>query len=253
MRRIVDFDQAALLEAREARLWYYARSPRAEERFRRELDRAIETIREAPPAVAARRGRHLPASTEGLPLQRPLLDRWQRQRRGCCRAREAKARLLEGPSPIATVDPPFECLAGGLERLEKGAVRADVLDQSPGRLDPALDPRLEASSRRVHAFLGSSDSVEDALPGSRLRRPLPGRHGRPSLLPRAAGLRGERANVDRDERLPALLPEEVIHILTRVTESSPAASILDLEGLGKETWGRIDTTKHVASERKSWD
>jgi len=47
--------------------------------------------------------------------------------------------------------------------------------------------------------------------------------------------------------------QEVIHILTRVTESSPPASILDLRGLGKETWSQIDTAKHVASERKSWE
>jgi plasmid stabilization system protein ParE len=47
-RRIVDLHHEAIAEAREARLWYAARSPQAEERFRAELAKAIETIRENP-------------------------------------------------------------------------------------------------------------------------------------------------------------------------------------------------------------
>jgi hypothetical protein len=47
-RRIVDLHPEAIAEAREARVWYGARSAQAEERFRTELAKAIETIRENP-------------------------------------------------------------------------------------------------------------------------------------------------------------------------------------------------------------
>ena len=47
-RRVVDLHPEAILEGREARLWYAARSAQAAERFRRELRRSIRSIKEAP-------------------------------------------------------------------------------------------------------------------------------------------------------------------------------------------------------------
>jgi plasmid stabilization system protein ParE len=47
-RRIADLHPEAIAEAREARLWYRERSLDAEERFRRELKRAIRAMQEAP-------------------------------------------------------------------------------------------------------------------------------------------------------------------------------------------------------------
>ena len=47
-RRIVELHPEGLAEGREARLWYAARSPHAAERFRLELKRVIQSIRDAP-------------------------------------------------------------------------------------------------------------------------------------------------------------------------------------------------------------
>ena len=47
-RRGVDLHPEAVVEGREARLWYRARSESVEERFRVALRRTIEDIREAP-------------------------------------------------------------------------------------------------------------------------------------------------------------------------------------------------------------
>jgi hypothetical protein len=47
-RRIVDLHYDAIAEARDARLWYATRSAQAEERFRSELEKAVEAIRESP-------------------------------------------------------------------------------------------------------------------------------------------------------------------------------------------------------------
>jgi plasmid stability protein len=47
--------------------------------------------------------------------------------------------------------------------------------------------------------------------------------------------------------------QEVIHILSVATENTAPLSILDLQGLGKEVWTKIDATKHVNKERREWD
>ena len=49
------------------------------------------------------------------------------------------------------------------------------------------------------------------------------------------------------------IEEEVIHILTQVTEESEPLSILDLQGLGKQLWHKSSTTRHVHEERRRWD
>ena len=47
--------------------------------------------------------------------------------------------------------------------------------------------------------------------------------------------------------------QEVIHILSAATENTAPLSILDLQGLGKEVWTKIDAAKHVNKERREWD
>jgi plasmid stabilization system protein ParE len=47
-RRIVDLHPEAVADGREAREWYQARSAQAAELFRRDLEDAIDRIREAP-------------------------------------------------------------------------------------------------------------------------------------------------------------------------------------------------------------
>jgi plasmid stability protein len=47
--------------------------------------------------------------------------------------------------------------------------------------------------------------------------------------------------------------QEVIHILTLATENTTPLSILNLQGLGKEVWTKIDASKHVNKERREWD
>jgi plasmid stability protein len=49
------------------------------------------------------------------------------------------------------------------------------------------------------------------------------------------------------------IAQEVVHILTRVTEESESLSILDLQGLGKEYWHKTSATRHVREERGRWD
>lgn len=47
--------------------------------------------------------------------------------------------------------------------------------------------------------------------------------------------------------------QEVIHILSVATENTAPLSILDLQGLGKEVWTKVDAAKHVNRERREWD
>jgi plasmid stability protein len=49
------------------------------------------------------------------------------------------------------------------------------------------------------------------------------------------------------------MAQEVIHILSQATENTKSLSILDLQGLGKEIWQRVDATRHVNKERRGWD
>lgn len=48
--------------------------------------------------------------------------------------------------------------------------------------------------------------------------------------------------------------QQVVHLLSKAVEhpSSPH-SILELAGLGKDLWERIDASRHVDDERSSWD
>ena len=55
------------------------------------------------------------------------------------------------------------------------------------------------------------------------------------------------------EREHRSVAQQVIHILTRVTEEQAKHSILELKGLGKEAWGDVSATDHVAAERDSWN
>jgi plasmid stability protein len=59
-----------------------------------------------------------------------------------------------------------------------------------------------------------------------------------------------QARAKRERRSVA---QEVIHILSQVTEQSASLSILDLQGLGKEVWRGIDGARHVLKERRGWD
>lgn len=56
MNRVVVFHRLAAREYRQARAWYRRRSPAAAERFRDEVDRAVQRIREAPLEGAIFRG-----------------------------------------------------------------------------------------------------------------------------------------------------------------------------------------------------
>jgi plasmid stability protein len=49
------------------------------------------------------------------------------------------------------------------------------------------------------------------------------------------------------------IAQEVTHILAEALDAQPPLSIMELQGLGKETWSGIDAARHVAEERDSWD
>ena len=59
-----------------------------------------------------------------------------------------------------------------------------------------------------------------------------------------------QARAKRERRSVA---QEVIHILSRVTDQAAPLSILDLQGLGKEIWRGADAARHVDKERRGWD
>lgn len=59
-----------------------------------------------------------------------------------------------------------------------------------------------------------------------------------------------RARAKRERRS---ISQEVIHLLTRATEEAAPRSILELRGLGKESWRGVEPAEHVARERGSWD
>jgi len=46
---------------------------------------------------------------------------------------------------------------------------------------------------------------------------------------------------------------EVVSILEKALDEGIELSLLDLKGLGKETWSTIDAVEHVAKERDAWD
>jgi plasmid stability protein len=59
-----------------------------------------------------------------------------------------------------------------------------------------------------------------------------------------------QARAKRERRSVA---QEVIHILSQVTDQAAPLSILDLQGLGKEVWRGVDAARHVEKERRGWD
>ena len=59
-----------------------------------------------------------------------------------------------------------------------------------------------------------------------------------------------RARAKRERRSVA---QEVARILSEALEPAKPLSILDLQGLGKEYWQRIEAGAHVERERAAWD
>jgi plasmid stability protein len=57
----------------------------------------------------------------------------------------------------------------------------------------------------------------------------------------------------RAKRQHRSIAQEVTHLLSSTLESQEPLSILDLKGLGKEHWRRVDPSKHIERERASWD
>ena len=58
-----------------------------------------------------------------------------------------------------------------------------------------------------------------------------------------------QARASREHRSIA---QEVIHILSVATDNVTPRSILELQGLGKEAWKKVDAGKHVNRERREW-
>jgi len=57
----------------------------------------------------------------------------------------------------------------------------------------------------------------------------------------------------RAKRQHRSIAQEVTHLLSNTLGSQEPLSILDLKGLGKEHWKRVDPSKHIEHERASWD
>lgn len=58
---------------------------------------------------------------------------------------------------------------------------------------------------------------------------------------------------DRARQERRSLAQEVIHLLEQAVGPPVARSILELRGLGKESWKGIDPAAYVRAERDSWD
>jgi plasmid stability protein len=58
---------------------------------------------------------------------------------------------------------------------------------------------------------------------------------------------------DRARRQHRSISQEVVHLLTQALAAETPLSILELKGLGKARWRRVDPVAHVARERSSWD
>lgn len=58
----------------------------------------------------------------------------------------------------------------------------------------------------------------------------------------------KRAEIDRRS-----LAQEVIFLLETAVQEKKTSSILELRGLGKKRWHGVKTTKHIQSERDSWE
>jgi plasmid stability protein len=59
-----------------------------------------------------------------------------------------------------------------------------------------------------------------------------------------------QAQAKRERRSVA---QEVTWLLNKALNPPRQLSILDLKGLGKEYWQKVEATEHVAKERASWD
>jgi plasmid stability protein len=57
----------------------------------------------------------------------------------------------------------------------------------------------------------------------------------------------------RAKRERRSVAQEVIQILDRALTEPPALSILDLQGLGKEIWQRVNSDQYIRQERQAWD
>ena len=57
----------------------------------------------------------------------------------------------------------------------------------------------------------------------------------------------------RAKRQRRSVAQEVAQILSEALETPKPVSILELQGLGKEHWERIDAATHVERERAAWD
>ena len=64
-------------------------------------------------------------------------------------------------------------------------------------------------------------------------------------------IRRQVENLTPDEQLRLL--EELAAIVRRRILLKPKRSIMELEGLGKETWQGLDAQEYVDQERASWN
>jgi len=64
-------------------------------------------------------------------------------------------------------------------------------------------------------------------------------------------IRRQVENLTPDEQLRLL--EELAAIVRRRIFVKPKRSIMELEGLGKETWQGLDAQEYVNQERASWN
>jgi plasmid stability protein len=59
-----------------------------------------------------------------------------------------------------------------------------------------------------------------------------------------------RAQAKKDLRS---ISPEVLHLLQKALEAEGPRSILELRGLGKDVWKKVNPAKHIRRERDSWD
>ena len=59
-----------------------------------------------------------------------------------------------------------------------------------------------------------------------------------------------QARAKRERRSVA---QQVTQLLSEALETPKSLSILELKGLGREYWRRVDAAAHVEKERASWD
>jgi len=57
----------------------------------------------------------------------------------------------------------------------------------------------------------------------------------------------------RAKRHRRSVSQEVTQILSDALESPKPLSILELRGLGKESWADVNVAEHVERERSAWD